>query len=171
MQNVEIKCELRDPALARALCAALRVPLAETLKQTDTYFKLADGRLKRRESEGFPTEYIFYHRENAAKNRISRFKIYSVQEARTVFGMQEPPVWVVVKKVRDVYMHDGVRIHLDAVEGLGNFFELEALVTPQNNLAKSYAKVDFLRKHFGPSLGEPLSVSYCDMIAAEQAGG
>lgn len=167
MQNVEIKCELRDLPLARTLCAALKSPLAETLKQTDTYFKLADGRLKRRESEGFPTEYIFYHRENAAKNRLSRFKIYSLQEARTVFGLQEPPVWVVVKKVREVYVYQGVRIHLDQVEGLGNFFELEALVTPQNNLAKGYERVDMLRRHFGPVLGEPLSASYSDMLAAE----
>jgi len=166
MQNVEIKCELRDPALARTLCAALRCTLAETLEQRDTYFKLADGRLKKRETVGYATEFVFYHRTNEAKTRLSRFKIYSEAEGRTVFGASDPPAWVTVVKRRDVYLHESVRIHLDAVVDLGNFFELEAMVSPQMNLAVCYQKVDALRRHFAPALGEPLSASYSDLIAA-----
>lgn len=170
MQNVEIKAELRDIALARTLCHALHATLVETMRQTDVYFKLADGRLKRRtiESEaGNRTEYIFYHRTNEAKSRISRFKIYSEPEAKLVFGQVDPPIWVTVKKLREVFIHDAVRIHLDTVEGLGTFIEFEALVTPRNNLAKSYEQVDSLRRHFAPVIGEPLSHSYSDLLAQD----
>lgn len=168
MQNVEFKAELRDPALARAILGAERALRVETLRQTDTYFRLADGRLKRRETDNHPVEYIFYHREDAARSRVSRFRIYSAEEARTFFGSSEPEPWVVVAKTREVWLHDGVRIHLDDVDRLGNFFELESLVTPQHNLVRSFAAVDSLRRTVGPALGEPVSVSYSDLVAGGQ---
>jgi adenylate cyclase class 2 len=173
MQNVEIKIELRDPALARVIASGLRVASIVTLDQTDTYYRLAEGRLKKRETTDggghtYPPEYIFYHRNNEAKSRVSKFVIYSESEARKYFGASEPPVWVRVRKRREVFMCNGVRVHMDQVEGLGHFLELEALVTPQHNLAKAYASVDELRRLFGPALGEPVSAGYSDMLAADQ---
>ena len=38
-----------------------------------------------------------------------------LRQAREHFGSTEYPVWVVVKKTREVYMHLGVRIHVDHV--------------------------------------------------------
>jgi adenylate cyclase class IV len=174
MQNVEIKIELRDPALARAIMANLGAPRVARLRQVDTYYRLADGRLKKRESSDdqghvYPPEFIFYHRPNQARARVSRFVIYTAEEARRQFGEGEPPVWVRVCKARDVYMHKGVRVHLDEVEDLGSFVEFEALITPQNDLHAAHAAVDELRRAFGPALGEPVSVSYSDMLAAERA--
>lgn len=174
MQNVEYKAELRDLPLARSICAALHAPLVETLQQTDTYFRLADGRLKRRECPGHPTEYIFYARDNHTKARISRFRIYSEAEARTMYGQNDLPVWVTVRKHREVYMapvheagHASVRVHLDRVDNLGAFLEFECLVTPRNNLAKAHQAVETLRRAFHPALGEPVSLSYSDLLAAD----
>lgn len=169
MQNVECKFELRDPALARVILGAHRATLVDTLRQTDTYFKLADGRLKKRETQGQATEFIFYHRENKPSARLSRFTIYSGAEAAEYFGATEPPVWVVVRKVRELYMLDGVRVHLDEVEGLGNFLEFEALVSPAMNLVKCYEAVERLRQALAPAMGEPMSLSYSDLLAADQA--
>ncbi len=167
MQNVEFKAELRDLDLARVLCRRVRATLAETLHQTDTYFRLADGRLKRRETAGHPTEYIYYHRDNAARARVSRFNIYSLEQARAHFGSLELPTWVVVRKVREVWMHSGVRIHLDQVEGLGTFMELEALVTPTSPVELCHQTVQLIRQAFGPVMGELVSLSYSDMLAAD----
>lgn len=171
MHNVEIKFELRDPALARTICASMHAALVERMNQVDTYYRLADGRLKRREFPGSPahaTEWIFYNRDNMAKARISHYRIYSEAEARAFFGATEPPVWIVVKKVRDLYLVGGVRVHLDHVEGLGHFLEFEAVVTPKLNLAKAHAAVADLRERFAPALGEPLSASYSDLLAQDQ---
>jgi adenylate cyclase class 2 len=174
MQNVECKYELRDLELCRLALASLKASKIATMQQTDTYFKLADGRLKKRESvaDGVaqPVEFIFYHRENQAKARVSRFTIYSVAEAAQYFGSTEPPVWVTVKKTRELYMLGGVRIHVDDVEGLGRFVEFEALVSPSNNLVKSYDAVHQLQEALGPALGGPLSQSYSDMLAGDAAG-
>lgn len=167
MQNVEVKFELRDPPLLRTLLGAMHATQVATLQQVDTYYRLADGRLKKRETLGQPVEFIFYHRENQAKARLSQFTIYSAAEAAQYFGTTEPPVWVVVSKTREVLMIDGVRVHIDHVKDLGWFLEFEALVSPAQNLVKCYAAVDRLKKAFGPALGEPLSVSYSDLLAAE----
>lgn len=170
MQNVEFKAELRDLPLARSLCLRIKATPIETLEQTDTYFKLADGRLKKRETVGHPTEYIFYHRDNSSRPRLSRFTIYSEQEAKTHFGAVELPPWLVVRKTRELYMHMGTRIHLDTVHNLGNYIEFEALVSPNQNLAKCYESVNLLRQAFMPVTGEPMSVSYCDLMAQEEPG-
>lgn len=167
MQNVEFKAELRDLNLAKAICGRIGARFVEHLWQTDTYYQLADGRLKKRQTEGRPTEFIFYHRENHAKPRISRFHIYSEREAAERFGRLPVPEWVVVRKAREVYTWQGVRIHLDMVDRLGVFMELEALVSPLNNLVKCHAAVDELRRTFAPVLGEPVSASYSDLMANE----
>lgn len=168
MQNVEFKAELRDLALARTLLRKIHATHLDTLEQTDTYYRLTDGRLKKRETKGQPTEVIFYHRENAARARLSRFTIYSQTQARQHFGAAELPVWVKVVKVRELYMHSGVRIHLDKVEGLGTFIEFEALVTSQTPQATCYQAVELLKQALLPVMGEMLSHSYCDMVAVDQ---
>ncbi len=173
MQNIEIKIELRDLPLARTLLARLGAVKVERLTQTDTYYRLADGRLKKREMTGEgalkagATEWIFYHRDNQARPRSSQFRLYSENEARAFFGPVEPPVWLVVKKIREVYMAGpghAVRVHLDEVEGLGRFLEFEALVTPHLSEEAAHAAVDDLRRALAPVLGEPLAVSYSDML-------
>lgn len=167
MQNVEYKAELRDIALARAIAGRVGCRFVEQLWQTDTYYKLTDGRLKKRQCDGRPDEYIFYARDNASKPRLSRFKIYSPAEAAERFGSIDLPVWVVVKKSRDVWLFESVRVHLDLVERLGVFFELEAMVSPRQNLARCYELVNTLKGHFAPALGEPLSMSYSDLMSGD----
>lgn len=170
MQNVEYKAELRDLALARQICRAIRAPLVASLWQTDTYYKLASGRLKLRQTEGLPDEVIHYERDNNATARISKFTIYARVEADERFGPNPGPVWVVVRKMREVYMHDHVRIHLDQVENLGSFLEFEALVTPSHNLVKAFAAVESLRNEFAHAMSEAVSVSYSDLLAAQIEG-
>ena len=45
MQNIEFKAELRNLEAARAQCKALDAQRIGLLRQTDTYYKLPDGRL------------------------------------------------------------------------------------------------------------------------------
>jgi adenylate cyclase, class 2 len=164
MQNIEFKAELRDLALARTIADSINAPIVLTLRQTDTYYRVPDARLKRRECSGAPTEYIFYSRVNRARPKISQFVIYSETQARERFGANMPPVLMVVKKTRELRMHDGIRIHLDEVDDLGTFIEFEALVCPERNIAKCHEAIDRLRASFGPALGEAISVSYCDLL-------
>lgn len=168
MHNIEYKAELRDMALAKAACTAVGAKFIISLEQTDTYFRVPSGRLKRRVCEGEPTEWIFYDRANQSRPRLSTFTIYSNKEARTRFGSTPLSVQVVVKKKRELYMLDNVRIHLDTVESLGTFLEFEALVNPGYPVAACHATIDNLRDAFNIAMGEPISCSYADLVLQEQ---
>lgn len=167
MQNVEFKAELRDIALARTLLPTLGATFVEVLKQTDTYCRIADAKLKKRETVGYPTEWVFYSRASRTRPKLSTFTIYSDEAARERFGSAPLPVWLVVRKSRELWTWQGIRIHLDSVEGLGNFVEFEALVCPERNLARAHEGVDRLRAGLGPALGEAIAVGYADLLAKD----
>lgn len=167
MHNVEYKAELRDLPLARSICRALKASPIITMEQTDTYFRIPSGRLKKRECPGEPTEYIFYDRPDRTRAKLSHFVIYTETQALERFGIQPLPVWVIVKKRRELYMLGSVRIHLDTVEGLGHFLEFEAMVSVSFNIAKCHEAIDKLKKALGPALGEPIACGYSDLLANE----
>jgi adenylate cyclase, class 2 len=169
MQNVEYKSELRDPSLARTICGSLNAIHADTLVQTDTYFRVPDAKLKKRETVGRPTEYIFYTRASRTRPKLSNFTIYSERQAQDRFGTTPMPVLMVVKKSRELWVYQGVRIHLDQVEGLGWFIEFEALVTPERNLAKCHELMDTLRRAFNPALGEAIAVGYVELLSDQSS--
>lgn len=168
MQNVEFKAELRDPELAVGLVRRLGASHIGVIHQVDTYFRVPDFRLKKRvaEMEGHaePVEYIRYERPDRTQPKVSKFIIYSEAEALKLFGTDPMPVRVIVDKTRDLWMIDTVRIHLDDVVGLGRFLEVEVLVSPRQNVARSHARLAEIRRGLMPVLGEPIAHSYSDML-------
>ncbi|MFO0861994.1 MAG: class IV adenylate cyclase [Phycisphaerales bacterium] len=169
MRNVEFKAELRDLPLAISVCESLGARYVGLLEQTDTYYRVADARLKKRETVGEPPEWIFYERPNSSSPKISRFMIYSEAEAQERFGFSPLPVWVVVRKSRELFLLGNVRIHLDMVRDLGAFIELEAMVTKGCDEAACRAAVAEIRAALGPILGEPISAGYSDLLAEASA--
>lgn len=167
MQNVEYKAELRDVALGRTIAASINALQVGVLEQTDTYYRVPDGRLKKRETRGSPTEWIFYSRPDRSKAKLSTFTIYPDVMAQQRFGTIGLPTWIVVKKVRELWTFDGVRIHLDTVEGLGTFVEFEALICPERSMTKAHQQVEQLRQAFKPAIGEPISRGYADMLCPD----
>lgn len=168
MQNVEFKAELRDIALARAICKSLQATWVAHMEQKDTYYRVPTGRLKKRECVGEPVEYIHYERPNKALPKISQFTIYTESQARERFGREALPVWLVVKKKRELFVLGHTRIHLDEVEGLGTFIELEAVVSPHHNVARCHESIAKLRSALQPALGEVIDCSYSDLLAREE---
>ena len=181
MRNVEFKAELREPAIAREVCRSLGATLIGTMRQVDTYYRITAGRLKRREiwvqgtEPGTPgqseVEIIFYERPNALGTKVSQFKIYSEAQAQERFGREPLPIWLTVTKSRTLYMLESTRIHLDSVEGLGNFLEFEYLISRDRPLEQAHEYLQELRKAFAMVIGEPVDCSYSDLIAAGMAGG
>jgi adenylate cyclase class IV len=168
MHNVEFKAELRDMQLARSLARAHGAAFIDAVEQVDTYFRVPTGRLKKRQTTGEPVEYIFYDRDNRTKPKLSHFTIYTEAQAIERFGTAPMPVWLTVKKVREIYLQGNVRIHLDTVEKRGTFMECEALVGTNHPVAQCHKAIADLREVFAPVMGEPISSGYSDLM--EQAG-
>ncbi len=167
MHNVELKAELRDVDMARAVCRSIGASHIMTFEQTDTYYRIPQGRLKRRETQGEPPEYIFYERPNRASAKLSNFTIFSEEQALERFGREPLPVWAIVRKTRELWMWGSVRIHLDTVEKLGKFIEFESLVSRKNNIARGHDHITKLRAHFGMAMGELIDCSYSDMLVRD----
>lgn len=176
MRNIEFKAELRDPDLARAIAREIGASLIVRVQQTDTYYSVTTGRVKKREAVAVdravgvpePVEYIVYERANRVDLRPSDFRILTEPELRERFGEQALPVWVVVSKRRELWMWRSVRIHIDKVDHLGWFFELESLVSKPEFEDHARSLGDQLRATFAPALGEPVAGSYSDLLAQQQ---
>lgn len=174
MQNIEYKSELRDIGLARGVCEHRGATRVGAFRQVDIYYKVSDGRLKRRETgsaEGRRVEYIFYHRADRLRPTLSHFTIYDERAALERWGERGLVEWLTVRKTREVWLYKNVRIHLDDVEGLGRFFELEAQVGPGCHVGECHHRVNEVRGWFeGGILGEPISVGYSDLFEKEIEG-
>ncbi len=167
MHNIEFKAELRDLIASRQQCKQLGASRMGILHQTDTYFRLAEGRLKRREAPGEPTEWIFYHRRDIVRPRMSDYAILSDSQARRRWGTQSLKEWVKVVKRRELWLLDNVRIHLDDVETLGHFIEFEAIVDKDHDTRSCHETIKHLRAVFLPTMGEPVGPGYSDLVAQQ----
>ena len=178
MQTLDFKAEVRDRGLAEE---ALRLAGAEhlvTLRQTDTHFRIPDATLLRRvttsaacDDASPAVEWLFYTRPLRITPRIAVSCAYTETAAQERFGAARPPVWLIVDKERTVWVCGDVRVHLDEVESLGRFAEIEMRVSPRRNVARCHRDIAQVRKLLSPALGEPLSCGYRDLVALEQELG
>lgn len=145
MRNLEIKARCLDEAtldgIAQSAMTAGATPQG-MLWQRDTYFVTPYGRLKLREeraehggsaSAEATTEahalLIGYTRPDVAGSRTSDYAISPAPDPAALRAALAATlgVWVVVEKLRALYLLGATRIHLDRVVGLGAFVELETV--------------------------------------------
>lgn len=164
--NLEIKARCPDLEAARAIAQQLCGGHAEVELQTDTYFHVAHGRLKLREIEGRPAVLIAYDRPDSSAARTSAYHLVPVADAGLLKAALTASlgVRVIVRKRREIYLWHNVRIHLDDVEGLGRFLELEAVFSPRDDESVCRSRLEHLcsalritsEAQLGPSYGEML---------------
>ena len=127
--NLELKARDADPEATLARCLALGAVEVGVLVQRDTYFAGRDGRLKLREQDGEQPELIAYRRPDSSGASESTYVLAPVADADAMAEALDAGLGatVVVSKQRRLLLWEGVRIHLDDVEGLGSFVEFEAV--------------------------------------------
>jgi predicted adenylyl cyclase CyaB len=126
-RNVEIKARVQDlPALRRAVEAIADGP-PTSLIQHDTFFEVPRGRLKLRVLDDGTAELISYLRDDVGRLRASHYLKAAVTEPGTLAAVLGAALGAggVVRKRRSLYRRGATRIHLDEVENLGSFLELE----------------------------------------------
>lgn len=166
MKNIELKVKITDFKVVRATLKKMSAKRVGTLRQVDTYYRCASGRLKIREINGKHYELIFYQRPDMARSRISRYHVLPVQkyQLRLMKALLRDALgqYVVVKKAREFWLYKHTRILLDTVVGLGKFLELETVCKA---LPMAQAKIEHRNVMSFLSLGsyKKLEKSYADM--------
>ena len=165
--NVELKAVDRDPEATLARCLDLGAVDGGVLQQRDVYFMARRGRLKLRVEEGaLGGELIAYRRDDspdAVESGYVRAAVAAPDELAEALDAALGTV-VVVSKRRHLFLWEGVRIHLDQVEGLGSFIEFEAVLPDAGDVAAAHSKVDRLRGELGISEDALVAVGYADLL-------
>jgi adenylate cyclase class IV len=165
-RNLELKAIDPDPAATLAAALAHGAQDGGVLRQRDTYFHAAQGRLKLREQEGEPAELIAYARADRPGPKVSTYRRVAVfdPEALTAALHDVLGTRAVVVKERRLLLHDGVRIHLDRVAELGTFVELEA-IAGAGGITVQVPRIDALRAALGITDERLVAKGYADLLA------
>ncbi len=129
-RNVEIKARVADLAALEEAVASIATEGPVDIAQVDTFFRVPTGRLKLRDFGDGTGELIQYDRPDSPEPRASDYARYPTA-APVALGealAQGLGVRGVVRKHRRLYLVDRTRVHLDRVEGLGTFLELEVVL-------------------------------------------
>lgn len=167
-QNIEIKVRVNEAESRRLQENAVLLVAGTGNRSTDidTYFRVPHGRLKLRVSENEPAgTLISYERPNEAGSRLSHYRLASVPDARALHETlaQALGVLMTVKKHRTVFIYGQTRIHVDQVELLGSFIELETVIDTQSYDA-ALAEHRFVFQSLGLEAGEIVPESYSDLL-------
>jgi adenylate cyclase class 2 len=170
-RNVEIKARARNFAVAQALAASISDTPEILLEQRDTFYRVARGRLKLRESRPGGAELIYYQRGNRPEARVSEYSRAEVVDAGLLNDVLTAALGVCgqVKKRRRLYHTGQCRIHLDSVEGLGEFLELEYVLCEGEDERSGHRVVAELSHRFGILEADRIASSYADLLAARAA--
>jgi len=172
-RNVEIKARATAPARQRALAAALADSGPATLEQEDTFFHCPTGRLKVRAFPDGAGELIHYRRPDAAGPKASEYAVVPTPDAAALTRALAAALGVrgVVRKTRTVYLVGQTRIHLDQVDGLGPFIELEVVLGPDDPAERGAAVAADLMKALEIGRADLVEGAYIDLLLAAEAGG
>ena len=164
--NIEIKARTERTDEIRQFLLEKNAEFKGVDEQTDTYFNVPNGRLKLRQGN-IENNLILYNRPDKSGPKQSDFDLVKIEEGE---GFKELlakaiGVKVVVKKRREIYYIDNVKFHLDSLEGLGNFVEIEASNKAHKiGVEQLHEQCAYYLKEFKIKDEDLIDRSYSDMI-------
>ncbi len=169
--NIEIKAILHGRAAALAAAASLADSGPEIIHQEDVFFHCEGARLKLRIFDPEHGELIRYERPNEAGAKLSR---YSIARTSTPYVLLDILTCTLgqlgtVKKIRTLYLAGQTRIHIDQVEGLGDFLELEVVLRDGQSENEGRRIAGELLSRLGISQESWVAEAYIDLLARQTA--
>ncbi|EFL49673.1 adenylate cyclase [Solidesulfovibrio fructosivorans JJ]] len=166
-RNVEIKAKIDSVDAMLSLAAKLADAGPTELLQDDTFFPCPNGRLKLRAFPDGTGELIFYQRPDSQGPKTSEYTISPTHAPDTLrqtltaaYGQAGR-----VRKKRTLFLIGRTRLHLDAVEGLGDFLELEVVLEPTESATAGEATAKALLVQLGISQEQLVAKAYVDLLA------
>ncbi|MEZ6093208.1 MAG: class IV adenylate cyclase [Pirellulaceae bacterium] len=150
-RNVEIKARVDRVNDLIPTVEAISDYGPEVIKQDDTFFQSAMGRLKLRQFSPTQAELIYYERADQAGPKLSFYLRTPTNDPATLRASLERSNGIIgrVVKTRILYLVGKTRIHLDRVEGLGEFLELEVVMADGDERAAGEREAQNLMDQLG----------------------
>lgn len=129
-RNIEIKASIDSVAGFEERVSRLADGPPRRIEQDDIFFECGDGRLKLRSFSDGSGELIYYRRADSAGPKVCDYEVARTEDADSLRRVLREAFGEVggVRKQRTLYMAGRTRVHVDRVEGLGDFVELEVVL-------------------------------------------
>ncbi len=164
--NIEIKARSNNQDAIREILKSKNADFKGVDHQIDTYFKVNNGRLKLREGkiENLLIRYQRENKEGPKQSDVTLFKSDPKSSLKEILT-KAVGILVVVDKKREIYFIDNVKFHIDIVEDLGTFVEIEAIDNDGTiGKDKLLEQCQFFLDLFKISQEDLISVSYSDLL-------
>jgi len=164
--NIEIKARIRDFDKIRRRAERLSDTPMEVIPQEDTFFKTPLGRLKLRVLSEDKGQLIYYTRPDQEGPKRSDYHISLTSDPENLKRVLELAYGIrgIVRKTRYLYLVDQTRLHLDDVEGLGQFMELEVVMRDGQSDAEGQLIAEGLMAALGVERSDLLEGAYMDLL-------
>ena len=170
MQNIEIKTPIACFEKTEERLESMGAEKVWRRQQSDTFFDVPQGWLKLREADQAKPQMISYVRTTeSSAPRPSSYDLIQLDDAeawKNLLGRVLPMDCVVTKK-RTLWIWKHTRIHLDQVEFLGNYLELETVVDGIS-LAEAEAEANQVIELLNLNRMEFISIPYREMLRQGQ---
>jgi adenylate cyclase class IV len=166
-RNIEIKAGIDSVESLMQPAAAIADEGPVAIRQDDTFFNCGTGRLKLRAFSAAEGELIFYRRADQQGPKES-FYLRSPTSTPEVLRESLALAYGIagrVKKQRILFLAGRTRIHLDRVEGLGDFLELEVVLDEGESAAAGEREAFELMRKLGVDRLRLIDVAYVDLLA------
>ena len=170
-RNVEIKARIANLEALEARIAIVAEKGPAEIVQDDTFFNCNQGRLKLRTFPGGHGELIFYQRADESGPKESFYLISTTREPdklREVLSQAYGSCGR-VKKQRMLYFSGRTRIHVDRVENLGDFLELEVVLEEKDSLETGFREARSILADLGVEEEQLVEGAYVDLLEKSDA--
>lgn len=165
-RNVEIKAHITSVDALVPLAAAIATEGPTLIVQDDTFFLCDTGRLKLRAFSAAKGELIYYRRANAQGPKESFYVLSptdSPDTLRECLSLAHGQVGRVIKQ-RTLYLVGRTRVHLDRVQGLGDFLELEVVLADGEAVDAGVQEAHALMAQLGVAPTQLIDTAYVDLL-------
>jgi len=164
--NVEIKAKINSLEAFLKKAAELSGQAPEKICQEDIFFKCEQGRLKLRLLDKNKSQLIAYDRPESQGPKLSSYKIYESANPEVLKETLCASCGVlgIVKKTRYLFLIGRTRVHIDEVDGLGTYFELEVVLSDGEVEAVGRQEALALMEKFGINQAQLVDVAYVDLL-------
>jgi predicted adenylyl cyclase CyaB len=165
-RNVEIKARIVDFESVRFAAEKLADSEPVEIFQDDTFFCCPNGRLKLRKFSANKGELIFYRRPDDSGPKESFYivsPVTSPDTLRQALSLAYGECGRVIKH-RTLYLVGRTRIHLDKVDGLGEFLELEVVLAEDESVNAGAAVAHALLFNLNIAPDQLIDCAYVDLL-------